>query len=146
MWSVGCIAAELWIKRPLFQAANEADQLRNTLKVLGTPNPGSFLATLPDYRSAKDAGVVPSMHPPQLSQHLQRLGLPPDLRKFAIRLLSDDPTRRPSAAEAMRDPYFTRTAPVIDPDRPTAGLRPLSQLLDSRLDFHEYSSRQRRKA
>lgn len=146
MWSVGCIAAELWIKRPLFQAANEADQLRNMLKVLGTPAPGSFLANLPDFRSAKDAGVVPTNQAPQLVHHLQRLGLPPDLRKFTARLLDSDPTRRPTAADALRDPYFTRSAPVVDPDRPTAGLRPLSALLDARLDFHEYSSRQRRKA
>jgi len=74
------------------------------------------------------------------------MGLPADLRRFACKLLDEDPTRRPSAAEALKDPYFTQSPPVINPDHPTFGLRPLSSMLDTAIDFHEYSSRQRRKA
>jgi len=64
MWSVGCIAAELFIRRPLFQAKTSSEQLRNVLKVLGTPTPGSFLATQPDFDRAMRSGLIPKHQPP----------------------------------------------------------------------------------
>ena len=37
MWSMGCVLAELFIRRPLFDGVNTMDQLVKIVKVLGTP-------------------------------------------------------------------------------------------------------------
>ncbi len=50
MWSVGCILAELYLKRPLFVGDSEIDQLYKIFKVYGTPNED----TLPGYKSLPD--------------------------------------------------------------------------------------------
>ncbi|KAL9164725.1 hypothetical protein ABFS82_06G122800 [Erythranthe guttata] len=38
MWSVGCIMAELLLKRPLFNGTSEINQLHKIFRILGTPN------------------------------------------------------------------------------------------------------------
>ena len=50
MWSVGCIFAELFLKKPLFTGDSEVDQLFRIFQVLGTPTD----ATLPGYKSFPD--------------------------------------------------------------------------------------------
>jgi len=42
IWSVGCIIAELTIRRPLLQGESDIDQLYRILKLLGTPNNESW--------------------------------------------------------------------------------------------------------
>jgi serine/threonine protein kinase len=37
MWSVGCIFAELYYRKPLFKGQNPADQVRKILELVGTP-------------------------------------------------------------------------------------------------------------
>lgn len=39
MWAVGCILAEFYGRRPLFQGSDETEQVFEILKVLGTPPP-----------------------------------------------------------------------------------------------------------
>jgi len=38
MWSVGCIFAEMYIKKPIFAGNGEIQQLYQIFKLLGTPN------------------------------------------------------------------------------------------------------------
>ena len=38
MWSIGCIFAELTLKRPLFSGDSEIDQIFKIFKALGTPS------------------------------------------------------------------------------------------------------------
>ena len=38
VWSVGCIFAELALKRPLFQGQNEQMQLGEIFRIMGTPS------------------------------------------------------------------------------------------------------------
>lgn len=37
MWSVGCIFAELLLRKPLFMGEGEVDQISKIFRVLGTP-------------------------------------------------------------------------------------------------------------
>lgn len=39
VWSIGCIFAELYLKRPIFKGANHIDQLKKIFQVLGVPAP-----------------------------------------------------------------------------------------------------------
>lgn len=38
IWSVGCIMAELFCGRPVFQGMTEIDQLTKIFQIMGTPN------------------------------------------------------------------------------------------------------------
>lgn len=39
VWSIGCIFAELYLKKPVFKGANHIDQLKKIFKILGVPDP-----------------------------------------------------------------------------------------------------------
>jgi len=42
VWSVGCIFAELLIRKPIFPGGNHIEQLKIIFAILGTPEPGSL--------------------------------------------------------------------------------------------------------
>ncbi|XP_028328620.1 serine/threonine-protein kinase MAK-like isoform X3 [Gouania willdenowi] len=102
MWAVGCIMAELYTLRPLFPGNSEVDEIFKICQVLGTPYksdwPEGFnLATSTNFR-------FPKCDPSNLRS------LIPNASDEAIALMNDmlqwDPERRPSAAQALRYPYF----------------------------------------
>ena len=37
MWSIGCIFAELLLRKPLFMGEGEVDQLNKIFKIIGAP-------------------------------------------------------------------------------------------------------------
>lgn len=71
MWSVGCIFAEMVNNRPLFPGGSVPDQLKQIMKMLGTPTteiwPG--MVTMPEYKelprysARKLEDVVPRLGP-----------------------------------------------------------------------------------
>lgn len=101
IWSLGSIFAEMVTKRPLFHGDSEIDQLFRIFRILTTPTeelwPG--VSQLPDYKpnfpkwtTSNIANSVKNMDP---------LGV--DLLQ---KTLVYDPTRRISAKEALKHPYF----------------------------------------
>jgi serine/threonine protein kinase len=53
IWAVGCIFAELFLKRPLFLGNGyEIEQIFKIFEILGTPKQSNWpnLQTLPDYK------------------------------------------------------------------------------------------------
>lgn len=42
MWSVGCIFAELAMRRPLFQGQNDTYQIAEIFRIMGTPNESNW--------------------------------------------------------------------------------------------------------
>ena len=67
---------------------------------------------------------------------------------LAFKLLSLDPERRPTAAEALQHPYFTKELP--QPERPT-GYAYFISCADGSLvkmdgEWHEFESKQRKRA
>ena len=42
MWSLGCVFAEMFIGKPIFDGLNTMDQLVKIVKVLGTPTKGDL--------------------------------------------------------------------------------------------------------
>jgi serine/threonine protein kinase len=103
VWSIGCIFAEMLNGRPLFPGANEADQLDQIFKALGTPDEATFpgAADLPDWAPASY-----KRHPPPDS--LARLvpGLAPDGVDLLTRMLRYDPAQRITARDALDHPFF----------------------------------------
>uniref|UniRef100_A0A669EJ80 non-specific serine/threonine protein kinase n=1 Tax=Oreochromis niloticus TaxID=8128 RepID=A0A669EJ80_ORENI len=102
IWAMGCIMAELYTLTPLFPGNSEVDQILKICQVLGTLKkldwPEGFnLAASMNFRFPKCA-------PTSLRS------LIPNASDDAITLMKDmlqwDPEKRPSAAQALRYPYF----------------------------------------
>ncbi|XP_037642238.1 serine/threonine-protein kinase MAK-like [Sebastes umbrosus] len=102
IWAVGCIMAELYTLRPLFPGNSEVDEIFKICQVLGTLKKsdwpeGYSLATSMNFRFPK---YVPT----------SLRSLIPNASNEAITLMKDmlqwDPEKRPSAAQALRYPYF----------------------------------------
>lgn len=52
IWSVGCIFAEMYTRKPLFPGRSTDDQKEKIFKLLGTPDPATYpdIVQLPDWK------------------------------------------------------------------------------------------------
>ncbi|WOL00821.1 mitogen-activated protein kinase [Canna indica] len=103
IWSIGCIFAELLIGKPLFPGKNVVHQLDLMTDLLGTPS----LDTISRVRNEKARKYLSSMRKKQPIPFSQKFpNADPMALKLLERLLAFDPKDRPSAEEALADPYF----------------------------------------
>ncbi|XP_057441317.1 mitogen-activated protein kinase 10-like isoform X2 [Lotus japonicus] len=109
IWSIGCIFAEVLIGKPLFPGKNVVHQLDLITDLLGTPS----IDTISKVRNDKARRYLTSMrkkHPVPFTQKFPTAD-PLSLRLLE-RLLAFDPKDRPTAEEALADPYFKGLAKV----------------------------------
>ena len=109
IWAVGTIMAELLALRPLFPGATEPDQIHRITAVLGAPTAATWQQGIV---LAQTRGVrFPKTDATPLAQ------LVPNASADALDLMSSllrwDPATRPTAAQALRHPFFQKGA-----DRP----------------------------
>ena len=107
IWSIGCIFAELYIKKPLFMGDSEIDQLYKIMQVYGTFNE----LTLPGYKAFpyfnqnfpfwKGTGLRNYVNKRCKSLKMDDLAL--DLLE---KMLTIDPIKRITCKEALNHPYF----------------------------------------
>mmetsp|Transcript_13047 Transcript_13047/g.26108 ORF Transcript_13047/g.26108 Transcript_13047/m.26108 type:complete len:299 (+) Transcript_13047:252-1148(+) len=101
MWSIGCIFAELVMRRPLFPGDSEIDELFRIFRVLGTPNeelwPG--VTQLPDYKP-----TFPHWNPKPLAEVMN--GMDAQALDLLAQTLIYEPSKRVSAKGAMLHRYF----------------------------------------
>ncbi|XP_062377676.1 serine/threonine-protein kinase MAK isoform X8 [Sardina pilchardus] len=138
MWAVGCIMAELYTLRPLFPGNSEVDEIFKICQVLGTVKKSDWpegyqLASAMNFR-------FPQCVPTPLKT------LIPNASNEAISLMRDmlmwDPKKRPTAAQALRYPYF-QVGQLLGPRPLSSDLRKSqaksSQAPDPKLDIQSAS-------
>ncbi|XP_035832492.1 mitogen-activated protein kinase 9 isoform X2 [Helianthus annuus] len=109
IWSIGCIFAEMLLRKPLFPGKNVVHQLDLMTDLLGTPSSESITRI----RNEKARRYLSNMRkkPPVPFAH-KFPNVDPLALRLLQRLLSFDPKDRPSAQEALADPYFQGLANV----------------------------------
>ncbi|GLJ11775.1 hypothetical protein SUGI_0176720 [Cryptomeria japonica] len=109
IWSIGCIFAEMLTGKPLFPGKNVVHQLDLMTDLLGTPSTESISRI----RNEKARRYLSSMRKKQPVPLTQKF---PNADPLALclleRLLAFDPKDRPTAEEALADPYFKGLAKV----------------------------------
>ncbi|XP_022059269.1 cyclin-dependent kinase 4 [Acanthochromis polyacanthus] len=100
MWSVGCIFAELFLLRPLFQGHTEVQQLQKIFEVIGLPSEKDWPADTP-------ISYSPSWGPKR--SHTKLLpNLEPDENDLLSQCLAFRPSGRISAFKALSHPFFVK--------------------------------------
>ncbi|XP_050378631.1 mitogen-activated protein kinase 9-like [Argentina anserina] len=109
IWSIGCIFAEILTGKPLFPGKNVVHQLDLMTDLLGTPSSESIARI----RNEKARRYLSSMRKKQPVPFTHKF---PNADPLALRLLEQllafDPKDRPTAEEALADPYFHGLANV----------------------------------
>jgi len=120
VWSAGCVAAELLLRRPLFPGTDYVDQLKKIVAVLGGPAADDELSWVPSPRARSYLRSLPaSPTPPDWPALLP--GASPDAADLVGRMLRLAPGDRCSVDAALAHPYL---APLADPDgEPVAAAR-----------------------
>jgi protein kinase len=102
IWAAGAIMAELFTLRPLFQGTSETDQLFRICSVLGTPNSTVWPEGV---RLANRLGIrLPQVSPTSLATLIPKAS--PEAIDLMVQMLRFDPSKRPSAAQALQHPFF----------------------------------------
>ncbi|KAG6486458.1 hypothetical protein ZIOFF_055033 [Zingiber officinale] len=103
IWSIGCIFAEVLTGKPLFPGKNVVHQLDLMTDLLGTPS----LDTISRIRNEKAKRYLSTMKKKQPVTFAHKFpNADPLALKLLERLLAFDPKDRPTAEEALADPYF----------------------------------------
>jgi protein kinase len=103
IWAAGCIMAELFTLKPLFQGTSETDQLFKICSILGTPGPLNWPEGV---KLATRLGVrLPQVTPVSLASVVT--GASPEAIELLKEILQFDPSKRPTASQALQHPFFT---------------------------------------
>jgi len=103
IWSVGCIFAELLLRKPLFPGGNHIEQLKIIFAVLGKPNDNDldWIKTPEAKRWVKQMKPTPGRDLNKIFSAASRFAL--DILKKMLLL---DPTKRVTVLEALEHEYL----------------------------------------
>lgn len=110
LWAIGAVMTELInLGEPLFPGSDEHDQLSRIVSLRGHPSTVGWRNG--EMAMKKRRIHLPRVTPSSLRKTVPRASLP------VLQLISDllelDPTRRPSAVEALQYPLFASRSPVL---------------------------------
>ncbi|EMR10244.1 hypothetical protein PNEG_01513 [Pneumocystis murina B123] len=133
IWSAGCIMIELFTRKPLFPGHDEIHQLELIYDMMGTPTHENWptVDQLPWFELLKPSEK-------KIGKFYDRYSsiLSPAALNLLSNILALDPSKRPTATDALKHTFFTQEEPKPEP--------PLG-LGNMKGDWHEYESKRRRK-
>ncbi|KAF5465611.1 hypothetical protein F2P56_015596 [Juglans regia] len=109
IWSIGCIFAELLTGKPLFPGKNVVHQLDLMTELLGTPS-AEAIARVRNEKARRYLSSMRKKKPIPFSQKFPNAD--PLALRLLERMLAFEPKDRPTAEEALADPYFKGLAKV----------------------------------
>uniref|UniRef100_A0A8C5FD20 mitogen-activated protein kinase n=1 Tax=Gadus morhua TaxID=8049 RepID=A0A8C5FD20_GADMO len=104
IWSVGCIMAEMLLGKPLFKGNDHLDQLKEIMKVTGTPA-ADFVVKLQSQDAKNYIRSLPKI--PKRDMHTIFSKASSHAVGMLERMLLLDPEARVSAAEALATPFVS---------------------------------------
>ncbi|KAI1150909.1 kinase-like domain-containing protein [Nemania diffusa] len=130
IWSAACVMVEIFTRHAIFPGdGGEISQLEKIYNILGTPNrkewPG--LADTPWFELLR-----PSYRKLNVFADKYRERVPAAAFDLLAEMFQYDPTKRPSAADVLKHPYFTIEQP---PPRQAVELKEIKG------DWHEFESK-----
>nr|XP_043618854.1 mitogen-activated protein kinase 19-like [Erigeron canadensis] len=103
IWGIGCIFAEVLTGKPLFPGKSVVHQLELITDLLGTPSPDTISRVRND-KARKYLTDMRRKKPVTFSEKF--VNVDPLALRLLQRLLAFDPKDRPTAEQALADPYF----------------------------------------
>ncbi|XP_019436721.1 PREDICTED: mitogen-activated protein kinase 9-like isoform X1 [Lupinus angustifolius] len=103
IWSIGCIFAEMLTGKPLFPGKNVVHQLDLMTDLLGTP-PDESISRIRNEKARRYLSSMRKKQPVPFSKKFPNAD--PSALILLQRLIAFDPKDRPTAEEALADPYF----------------------------------------
>ncbi|XP_027703640.1 cyclin-dependent kinase 6 [Vombatus ursinus] len=99
LWSVGCIFAEMFRRKPLFRGSSDVDQLGKILDVIGLPGEEDWPNDVALPRQAFNAKSPQPIE--KFVTDIDELG-----KDLLMKCLTFNPAKRISACGALSHPYF----------------------------------------
>lgn len=111
VWSVGCILAELILRKPLFMGKNTLEQLMLINEVLGTPTDDD----LRDCTNTKARDFMNSLpKKPGIPFSNIFKNSPPEAIDLVAKMLTWDPTKRITVEQALEHPFVAKLHDPFD--------------------------------
>ncbi|OBA19472.1 Pkinase-domain-containing protein [Metschnikowia bicuspidata var. bicuspidata NRRL YB-4993] len=105
IWGLGCVIAEMFLGKPIFQGVSSELQLKEVSKLLGPPPKTFFFNSNPQYRGNM---FSTKLFTGTIQERFERIfsNSPPDVIDLLLKVLVYDPEARASAKSIMLHPFF----------------------------------------
>ncbi|KAM7266838.1 hypothetical protein ACFE04_009004 [Oxalis oulophora] len=110
LWSVGCVFAELLLRKPFLKGRTEVEQLHKIFKLCGSPPEEYWKKYKPPY-----AAMFKPQHTYESSLRERCKDFPTSAVNLLETLLSVDPDKRGTASSALLSEYFFMKPYACDP-------------------------------
>lgn len=137
IWGLGCVVAEMFLGKPIFQGQSSELQLKEISKLLGPPPKTFFFKSNPQYRGNMFSNKLFSC---TIKERFEQVfsNSPPDVIDLLLKILVYDPEMRASSKTILLHPFFDELKQENFHVYPRGSLEPLKlELFDfSRLELN----------